>query len=51
MVEYMHPDIFSVIACLLKYLDPEHELTLALCFNSSLNRKKNPHFKEKRENG
>lgn len=30
MVEYMHPDIFSVIACLLKYLDPEQELTLAL---------------------
>lgn len=30
MVEYMHQDIFSVIACLLKYLDPEHGLTLAL---------------------
>lgn len=30
MVEYMHPDIFSVIACLLKYLDPEHGLTLTL---------------------
>lgn len=29
MVEYMHLDIFSVIACLLKYLSPEHGLTQA----------------------